>query len=93
VASRHALTHGSAPVKVVLCWDKRRLLVDVIDGGDTRGASLQDLETAFRKGKTSTGLGLGLAIVSRIARTLGGALEHRSEPTTFRLLLPDLGDR
>jgi hypothetical protein len=69
---------------------RRRRLVD---GGDTRGVSLPDLAREFQKGPSSSGLGLGLAIVSRVATALGGALEHHADPTTFRLVVADLRGR
>lgn len=88
----NALAHGRAPVQVVVRWQRDKLWIEVIDHGDTTGVSLAELTTAFRKGTSSTGLGLGLAIVARVATALGGGLEHEAHPTTFRLVVADLAE-
>jgi signal transduction histidine kinase len=87
----NALAHGRPPVRVHVARERTSLAIEVVDAGDTRGVRLGTLTAAFRKGEGSTGLGLGLAIVAQVARALGGRLEHRADPTTFRLVVADLG--
>jgi C4-dicarboxylate-specific signal transduction histidine kinase len=77
-------------VRVLAERGARALAISVVDEGDTRDVSLDDLTAAFRKGASSTGLGLGLSMVAQIARALGGGLEHEGSPTTFRLVVTDL---
>ncbi len=88
----NALAHGRPPVRVARRWGRGRRAIAVSDGGDARGASIADLTAAFRKGPSSTGLGLGLAIVARVGEMLGGGLDHRADPTTFTLRVADLGE-
>jgi signal transduction histidine kinase len=64
------------------------LIVRVTDGGSTRNLSLGRAAAPFEKADRSAGLGLGLAIVERIAKLLRGKLSHESSPTAFVLRVP-----
>ena len=64
------------------------LVVRVTDGGTSEALALGRAIQPNARGPASTGLGLGLAIVDRIARMLGGRLAHEPSPTTFELRVP-----
>jgi signal transduction histidine kinase len=81
----NAVRHGRMPI--VVAWTRAgdELVVRVEDGGETRGFSLARAITPFGRGDESQGLGLGLAMVARIAELLGGKLTHAPAPTAFTL--------
>lgn len=70
----------------------RDLVIAVEDTGvGMRPDEISAMTEAYRRGGDSSGFGLGLAIVHRLARVLGAEMETRSTPgegTCFRLLLP-----
>ena len=91
----NAIKHGGSPPRVHIGGE-------TLPGGRARfwvrdeGPGLDlDQQTgvfqAYRKGKSSSGHGLGLAIAKRIADRLGGQVDVRSEPgegAVFRFVLP-----
>ncbi|MCB9670741.1 MAG: hypothetical protein H6734_14770 [Alphaproteobacteria bacterium] len=82
----NAFVHGAEPVRVTSRITGDRLVVAVSDAGSLPGdVDLDGLTAPFQRGGSSDGLGLGLALVSRVARALGGGLEVRRDPTTFIL--------
>ncbi len=84
----NALRHGEGPVSVRVSMADGVLVVAVQDAGDSTGLHLGEMGTAFHRGDDSQGLGLGLSIVVKTARDLGGALTHTSRPTIFTLRIP-----
>jgi signal transduction histidine kinase len=72
----NACKHGKPPVFVRARLEDDALVVRVEDGGE------------FTRSKKSDGLGLGLVLVLRIAKALGGTLAHESRPTAFVLRIP-----
>jgi two-component system osmolarity sensor histidine kinase EnvZ len=84
----NAARHGAPPVAVTWAVEGAVLAVRVADGGSTEGFSLRRAVAPFGRSEQSTGLGLGLAIVDRIARLLGGRLSHAPSPTVFALRVP-----
>jgi hypothetical protein len=80
----NALTHGRAPVEVACALDGAALVLTVKDAGSLGTTDLHGLarEASRRDGR---GLGLGLGIVLRTVRDLGGALTLSPSPTTFSL--------
>jgi signal transduction histidine kinase len=82
--AENAVRHGKAPAVVTWSVADGHLVVRVRDAGATPDLVIEP----HRRGPTSSGLGLGLAIVLRIAELLGGSLHHEPSPTTFVLRVP-----
>jgi signal transduction histidine kinase len=80
--------HGAPPLAVTWAVKDGMLVVRVTDGGSTPGLSIRRAAAPFERADGSAGLGLGLAIVDRVARLLGGRLSHEPSPTAFELRLP-----
>jgi len=83
----NACRHGRPPVVVRATFERDALLVRIEDAGSTPAIALRDLP----RSKTGGGLGLGLMLVARIAKALGGTLTHEPRPTAFVLRIPKEG--
>ena len=89
----NALQTESAPMTIDLVATRStsHLRVDVLDRGPgVSDAAKERLFTPFFTTR-ARGTGLGLTIVSRVAKAHGGTLEHRETPgggATFTLCLP-----
>lgn len=84
----NAARHGAPPVEVSWAIDGDELVIRVSDGGKTEAFSIKRAIAPYTRDDASPGLGLGLAIVERVARLLGGRLSHEPSPTAFELRLP-----
>jgi two-component system osmolarity sensor histidine kinase EnvZ len=76
----NALSHGKAPIAIVVEIDVSDCKLSVVDGG--RGIAASDAENAFKPFvKLTEGdfghCGLGLAIIAQICTELGGKVFHR----------------
>lgn len=81
----NATRHGAPPVRVAWGLEGDWLAVRVRDAGATPELSLAHALEPYHRDPSSPGLGLGLAIVARVAKLLGGTLVHEPSPTTFEL--------
>jgi signal transduction histidine kinase len=86
--AENGVRHGRAPVVVAWTIDGDDLVVRVRDAGESPDLRIEP----HRRGAASEGLGLGLAIVLRVATLLGGTLTHEPSPTTFVLRVRARGD-
>lgn len=84
----NAVRHGRPPVLVTWKRTDAELVVRIADAGSTPSFSLRRAVAPYHRDPASPGLGLGLAIVERVARLLGGALRHEPSPTVFELRVP-----
>ncbi len=84
----NAARHGKPPIAVRWGFEDDGLVVRVSDGGTTEGFSVRRAVAPYARDERSPGLGLGLAIVDRVARLLQGRLSHEPSPTVFELRLP-----
>ena len=76
----NALRHGRAPVALRTGSDARWAWIEVADTGEgIAAADIESVKQPFRRAGSArhgaSGAGLGLAIVERIARSHGGALD------------------
>ena len=93
----NALVHGSGTVRVALhheISDQQEIIIEVADEGMGVPEALKKaMFERFRRGPTSEGAGLGLAIVRQIARSHGGDVGFLSEPGCHvRVVLPAVQD-
>jgi signal transduction histidine kinase len=84
----NGVRHGKAPVTVSWSLEGETLTVRVADCGASPKLSLRRAIAPYDRDDNSPGLGLGLAIVDRVARLLGGRLSHEGSPTVFQLQVP-----
>lgn len=85
----NAVHHGAGEIRVVAGQRGAWVVVDVVDGG---GSIPEDLEVFLPGVSTDGGRGLGCASARQLIESAGGRLElHRRRPTTFRILLPQVG--
>lgn len=87
----NACKHGRPPVVVRARLEHEVLVVRVEDAGATPEVSLRGATAAWNRDPKSDGLGLGLALVVRIVKALGGTLAHEPRPTAFVLRIPGKG--
>jgi signal transduction histidine kinase len=85
----NALRHGEPPVVVTWRIDDGAFVLRVADAGTSPALSLRRAIAPHHRDPASKGLGLGLAIVDRVARLLEGTLAHEDAPTVFELRLPN----
>ncbi|HZX02658.1 sensor histidine kinase [Kribbella sp.] len=82
----NARTHGHGTVRVTAHDVLETTAIDVRD----EGSITADVPDLFRRGGTTQGTGIGLALARNLAESSGGRLVlASSSPTVFRLLLPD----
>ena len=91
----NAVEHGDPAAPIVISIDgseANRVLLAIRNGGVIPETALEDLFSPFkRNAKSRRGIGLGLYIVSLIARAHGGEIVVRSNAaagTTFEVRLP-----
>ncbi len=87
----NAIAHGKKPVTVRADFRpiEEQLRIQVEDNGQCNFENIEKLTQEFVKGPNSTGMGLGLNIVSKVVKELGGKLIFEKNPTRFSILLQD----
>ena len=86
----NALRHAKSAVTVATETGPGKVTITVSDDGSGVEYELDDVFRAGSRSSVSPGVGLGLALSRRVARTLGGdiALRSAADPTTFTLEIP-----
>lgn len=89
---RNAKKYGVAPVQLKLIAKAHKEIgFAVVDQGQIELKTLKNFLNPFQRQSKEEGLGLGLSLVNRIARQMGGRLEVSASPTTFCLWMPAHG--
>lgn len=86
----NALQHGAAPVEVTVIARDADLDLIVQDAGDAGELSFAEMTAPFGRRDGSEGIGLGLAVVERLVRSMGGALRFAPDPTRFTFSLSNV---
>ncbi|MDH4469194.1 MAG: DUF3404 domain-containing protein [Bacteriovoracaceae bacterium] len=90
----NAISHGKAPILIKLeiarQGTSRWLDVTVQDAGHSDFDNLEDMVGEFVKSGRSEGLGLGLNIVSKVVKSMGGNLTFKTHPTRFTIQLKEM---
>ena len=84
----NACIHGKFPVKVSLFEKEQGLFFRVEDQGKSDFENLNEMTEEFVKGNKSSGTGLGMNIVYKVVREMGGKLTLTHGPTTFEIKIP-----
>jgi signal transduction histidine kinase len=88
----NAHNHGQKPVKLFLRFHSESynwLEIIIQDQGSCEYDSLHEMCQEFVKGKKSHGTGLGLNIVIKVLKAIGGELTFQPQPTTFTLRIKE----
>jgi K+-sensing histidine kinase KdpD len=85
----NALVHGKHPIKVELTIKKDLLFCKIYDGGEHSYSTLEELmKSKHSNASQSLGLGMGLSIVKKIIKEMGGDLMYQKSPKCLILQLP-----
>ncbi len=86
----NSLAHGKKPIRVTISKENKLVKVTVEDQGICQFDNLEEMCREFIKGKNSSGSGLGLNIVKKVMKEMGGELKFKKSPTRFILEIPHL---
>lgn len=82
----NAIRYGVSPIRLSIEVEKKSLKLSIIDQGDLKETNLKALLRS--KNQSSKGLGIGLNIVYKSLKAMGGNLTLSSKPTQFTICLP-----
>jgi signal transduction histidine kinase len=83
----NAMAHGRPPVVFTLRDSGDEIHFEILDHGECQFDDLRELTAEFVKGNQSSGSGLGLNIVAKVIKELGGSLDFQTRPTRFTIRL------
>ncbi|MBF0313253.1 MAG: HAMP domain-containing histidine kinase [Oligoflexia bacterium] len=84
----NSFAHGTPPVTLLLELSRQNeLLIEISDQGNCNFKTIEQMCGDFVKSHKSKGLGLGLKIVKKIVKDLGGQFRYFSFPTRFQIQL------
>jgi signal transduction histidine kinase len=82
----NALAYGISPVSIHVQQQGKVTIVAVQDAGTIKRSMLVKAAVPFKKSPDGHGLGIGLTIVKRKMREMGGKLEILTNPTRIQLM-------
>lgn len=83
----NAISHGAPPIEFNLYNTNGEVWFEILDNGNCQFDDIRELTEEFVKGTQSSGSGLGLNIVAKVVKELGGVLEFKTKPTRFTIKL------
>ncbi len=83
----NGVAHGAAPYSFKMFMEQDWLCFEVEDAGDCQFDDLKEITAEFVKGSQSSGTGLGLNIVAKVVREMGGEFDFKIKPTRFKIRL------
>ena len=84
----NAKAHGTPPITIKMHENEEFWKVSIEDCGECAFSSIEEITSEFVKGEKSSGTGLGLNIVKKVLRDMGGQLVFSKNPTKFELSIP-----
>ncbi len=82
----NSIRYGKSPIEVFLDGSESEVIITVQDGGDIPYLNMKELLKA--KHKNSVGLGIGLSIVYKTIKQMGGKITLEPNPTRFTIRIP-----
>jgi len=83
----NAFKHGQKPVTASVHYENNKLTLSVKDEGKSQIDCFDKMTDEFVKGNKSSGTGLGLNIVKKVIKEMGGKFTYSTAPTTFTIVL------
>jgi signal transduction histidine kinase len=84
----NATIHGEFPIRVSIQELGNKHIVSVQDAGHCEFHDIKEMTEEFVKGNKSEGTGLGMNIVMKVCREMGGDIKLSLNPTIVSIILP-----
>lgn len=84
----NAIHHGELPIHIKLLATDKCLQIIFKDHGKCHFDTIEEMCREFVKGTKSTGTGLGMNIVYRVIKEMGGDISLKTKPTIISLKIP-----
>ncbi len=81
----NAIDHGVFPITFSVALKKDHVIISIRDEGVLKIDNPEDIWDEFIKGSQSKGTGLGLNIVKKVIKEMGGQIDLSTHPTIFKL--------
>lgn len=82
----NAFRYGKSPIEIIVRKKNKHFDISIVDQGHIPFTNIKDLLKS--KHQNSKGLGLGIIIVNKTIKEMGGKLTLDQNPTTFTIHLP-----
>ena len=89
----NSINHGELPIKISLSKEDKYFHLSFEDRGKCSFDSIEEMSKEFVKGTKSSGTGLGMNIVHRVIKEMGGVLSLSIEPTIIKIKIPWLSGK
>jgi hypothetical protein len=84
----NSLNHGDVPVKIKMEKNDKFFMLSFQDSGQCSFDSIEEMSKEFVKGTKSSGTGLGMNIVFRVIKEMGGDISLSTNPTIINIKVP-----